>query len=500
MPLPFVNGLNSTWADKGSKRVRISQPSAGLEKRQCTLQLTFGPGQRVYRPAVIFRGSGIRVSAVERAAWHPGVDIYWQGCAWADSAFCNSWAGNTFRKGVCGASIEVPEKESILFADNLYGQTTDEFKRALSEKCNTLLWLLPPKCTDEVQPVDAGYGKLFKVYVGQALDKWLLDGDNVEKWESNKLTASDRRILITQRTGEAAKKIDSDSAYRKRLFEKTGLAMTADGSDDDLINLQGVERGTYSFMEVDTTPEPLEDVLPISPAPADEENPPGSSDEESESETDQVVNEEAVLDMDDDIADDETLLPFKVPDGYSLVSSAPAALTQNLVNQEILLRLGVGWFRGVITRKAQARTSHLYDFRVFLETDGSTRSMKLPLAKYSVDGAAAEGSWALLSRCADKDSSEDSESESESEFEDGEEDEEEEEESGGGGVGSTIEGSSGGKGSSLNDMSDVGPIRAGGRKRMRVESEEEEEEEESGEGGFGSVVRSRVRRGGWGVA
>ena len=59
--------------------------------------------------------------------------------------------------------------------------------------------------------------------------------------------------------------------------------------------------------------------------------------------------------------------------------------------------------------------------------------MKLPLAKYSVDGAAAEGSWALLSRCADKDSSEDSESESESEFEDGEEDEEEEEESGGGG-------------------------------------------------------------------
>ena len=276
--------------------------------------------------------------------------------------------------------------------------------------------------------------------MGQALDKWLLDGDNVEKWESNKLTASDRRILITQWTGEAAKKIDSDTAYRKRLFEKTGLAMTADDSDDDLINLQGVERGTYSFMEVDTKPEPLEDVLPISPSPADEENPPGSSDEESESETDQVVNEEAVLDMDDDIADDETLLPFEVPGGYSLVSSAPAALTQNLVNEEILLRLGMGWFRGVITRKAQARTSHLYDFRVFLETDGSTRSMKLPLAKYSVDGATAEGSWALLSRCADKDSSEDSESESESEFEDGEEDEEEEEESGGGGVGSTIEG------------------------------------------------------------
>ena len=42
--------------------------------------------------------------------------------------------------------------------------------------------------------------------------------------------------------------------------------------------------------------------------------------------------------------------------------------------------------------------------------------MKLPLAKYSVDGAAVEGSWALLSRCAAADSSGDSESEDENEF------------------------------------------------------------------------------------
>ena len=122
--------------------------------------------------------------------------------------------------------------------------------------------------------------------MGKALDGWLLNGDNVEKWESNKLTASDRRVLITQWTGEDAKQIDRDIRYRRRLFEKTGLAMTADGSDDNLINLEGVERGTYSFMDVDTTPEPLEDVLPISPAPADEENSPGSRNED-ESETEE---------------------------------------------------------------------------------------------------------------------------------------------------------------------------------------------------------------------
>ena len=192
MPLPFVNGLNSTWADKGSKRVRISQPSSGLEKRQCTLQLCYGPGERLYRPAVISLGTGKRINAVEKAAWHPDMDVYWQGSAWADSAFYNSWAVNTYRKGVCGSSTAAPEEQFFFFADNLYGQTTDEFKRVFKKECNTLLWLLPPKCTDEVKPVDAGYGKLLKAYLGKALDGWLLNGDNVEKLESNKRTASGR--------------------------------------------------------------------------------------------------------------------------------------------------------------------------------------------------------------------------------------------------------------------------------------------------------------------
>ena len=417
---------------------------------------------------MISRGTGKRINAVEKAAWHKGMEVYWQACAWADSAFCNSWAGNTYRKGVGGSSIAAPEEQPIIFADNLYGQTTEDFKRVLKE-CNTLLWPLPPKCTDEVQPVDAGYWRLFKVLVGKSLDAWRLHGDNVERWESNKLTASDRRALITQWVGEAAKQIDSDIRYRRRLFEKTGLAMTADGSDDNLINLEGVERGTYSFMDVDTTSEPLEDVLSISPAPADEENPPGSSDEsESESEEEggksgggtrprQDVDELATMDTDDDVADDEALLPLEVPADYSLVSTAPAALTRALVHQDILLRLGMGWFRRVITRKAQARTSDRYDFRVFLETDGSTRSVKLPLAKYLADGAAAEGSWALLSRRADDNSSEDSESEDENEFANVVQ------ESGGGE--SMVVSKVLGGGGILNEIGGVGPIRAGGRQR-----------------------------------
>ena len=62
--LAFVNGLESTWDETGAKRVQISQPFAGLEKRQCTVNACFGPGATLMRPAVIFRGKG-RVPAVE---------------------------------------------------------------------------------------------------------------------------------------------------------------------------------------------------------------------------------------------------------------------------------------------------------------------------------------------------------------------------------------------------------------------------------------------------
>ena len=55
VPLPFVNGQSETWAPKGSKRVSIAQPFSGLEKRQCTIQPTLGPGGTLMQCAIIFR-------------------------------------------------------------------------------------------------------------------------------------------------------------------------------------------------------------------------------------------------------------------------------------------------------------------------------------------------------------------------------------------------------------------------------------------------------------
>ncbi|CAB1116487.1 unnamed protein product [Ectocarpus sp. CCAP 1310/34] len=147
--LAFVNGPDSTWDETGALRVQIGQPFPGLEKRQCTVNCCIGAGDKLMRTAVIFRGKG-KVSAVEKAAYDPGVDVLFQENAWMDGPMCMAWAKNSFLRSIEGEEGVVPEEQSILFADNLHAQTTDEFKKFLHGECNTLLRLLPPKLTDEL--------------------------------------------------------------------------------------------------------------------------------------------------------------------------------------------------------------------------------------------------------------------------------------------------------------------------------------------------------------
>ena len=111
----------------------------------------------------------------------------------------------------------------------------------------------------------------------------------------------------------------------------------------------------FSFMDANSTPEPLGDVLPAPPARADEEHPLGSSDEENDSdekggESINGTNDElATLDVDDDFDEGEEPLPLKMSTGYVLGSSSPAALTAEHVKRPVVMQLGIGWLKGTIT-------------------------------------------------------------------------------------------------------------------------------------------------------
>ncbi|CAB1099138.1 unnamed protein product [Ectocarpus sp. CCAP 1310/34] len=78
------------------------------------------------------------------------------------------------------------------------------------------------------------------------MDTWLEQSDNLERWETAALTASDRRVLITRWIGAAMARLNSQQAFRFRLFEKCGMGMTVDGSGDDRITLEGLDK-PYTF-------------------------------------------------------------------------------------------------------------------------------------------------------------------------------------------------------------------------------------------------------------
>lgn len=71
-----------------------------------------------------------------------------------------------------------------------------DFKARLKKK-NVMSWFGPPSDTDLWQAVDNGVGAAVVQLYGEAQDEWQHDDVNIERWDSNKLTASDRRILMT---------------------------------------------------------------------------------------------------------------------------------------------------------------------------------------------------------------------------------------------------------------------------------------------------------------
>ena len=80
-PLPFVFHGNRTYdyvppGEGSTHNTWIGQPAPGLDKRQCTLQIAFRPEENQPRLAIIFRGTGQKISEEEKKAWHPDIDVY----------------------------------------------------------------------------------------------------------------------------------------------------------------------------------------------------------------------------------------------------------------------------------------------------------------------------------------------------------------------------------------------------------------------------------------
>ncbi|CAB1112188.1 unnamed protein product [Ectocarpus sp. CCAP 1310/34] len=236
---------------------------------------------------------------------------------------------------------------------NLHAQTTDEFKEYLAKECNTLAWYGPSECTEE-------------------MDMRLEQSDNLERWETAALTASDGRVLITQWIGAAMARLNSQQAFRFRLFEKCGMVTTVDGSGNDRITLEGLDK-SYTFANDKNCSEDEEGLENGSDEPEGQGKEgdgretvvegADSSDDEHDCGTSQTQTDELALLDDDDSMDpqdpEHETQGMEIPTGFRIQEVKPVALDKLLLRRGVLVRLGMGWFEGLIIQQSQQDTRHL---------------------------------------------------------------------------------------------------------------------------------------------
>ena len=91
----------------------------------------------------------------------------------------------------------------------------------------------------------AGFGELLKVFAKQEHNRWLDCDENADRWYGNIETFSAKqwRILITHWVGNAYNKLipQDYKPYVWRMWEKTGCLITADGSEDEKIQPEGLK-------------------------------------------------------------------------------------------------------------------------------------------------------------------------------------------------------------------------------------------------------------------
>lgn len=326
-----------------NEQVWVASPGSGLDKRQCTLQVCFTPENNQVRTEIIFRGQG-KVKAEEKKAYHKSVDVFWQKNAWADTTFSCEWVEKTLKPAVPDG------EEFLLICDNLNAQTSDAFKKSVHD-INGLVWFGLPGATDKWQPVDAGYGFTLKHLIKKVQDEWLdLEDENgqpnIDLWADSKgLSASHRRILFTEWVGKASDMLNHSNYdnFRWNCFEKTGMLMTADGSDDDKIRPEGPE-----IDPPESAPEPLDQVV------EDELFPPIMTEEIPDSVTDDEDDELENIDHESDRVFDDSLVGKNIRGLYE-----------------------TGWHTG----KIEYFNTQLEEYKVSFD-DGSTDFLK----KEDIDG------------------------------------------------------------------------------------------------------------------
>ena len=243
-PLPFVLDDGKTYNETGAKEVWCASAASGLEKRQCTVQLTvFADGISRVSPLIVFRGQGKRLAKKEKDGWDPRVRVMFQVNAWSDGAVRKEWIesewGNVFTNSPSSSTGK------ILVADMHRAQQTDEVIELLRQH-KTIMVSIPAGCTSHIQPLGVCINKPFKDTVRAEHERH--QQENLNLYTENKMSTSERHILITKWVVNAWQKVCSNKDMVIRPFKNCGISVNLDGSEDKNVNIEGLPDYKYQMM------------------------------------------------------------------------------------------------------------------------------------------------------------------------------------------------------------------------------------------------------------
>ena len=378
VPCNLREGAKCTYDEKGARRVWLAGCKQDDGKRFCTLQIIAraengDPSLPLHgqpKVGVIFRGQGLRISDEEREGWHKDVHVRFQPKAWADTEYCEAHAAVEMVEATMDARSR--GEESVAFYDNLHGQTTVEHEKILLTKARCVRHLLPGGVTAEIQLIDDGVGYAVKNEMGQALDKWLETGDNLALWTGegeHVMPMWKKRVMITHLLADAWETVCARFDFTMAAT-RIGMRMTKDGSNDELIKIQGIDR--YAFSDADAgegnicgdgiCPDELNEenkIVNEDESDEFEDSEEGEEGEEGEDNIDDTSDEEDETVEDGLIKDKLGPAPQEPPAGYTYVQETPDISTDaqalSLIGSHILHAWMTpdvrGWFIGRISSR-----------------------------------------------------------------------------------------------------------------------------------------------------
>ena len=251
---PFGTGKTYAMPDEKVKggfkntHVRGGRPMRMATHIGC---LCADPDVEPPRPALVFKGQGLRLSREAKTALQEASDGFkvhytFQKKAWCDTTVMR-WYFLTVIQPWVHRQLSADEKETpwkkVLLIFDHSGKTHNSMpvRKAIHE-AGCVPFYGEANGTHRWQPFDSGVGVWGQKRFDNKLRRWLSVKANRQAYGSRKLTMQDQRLLALRWVGESCDELQSESRrhLRETAWSHTGSSLTADGSGDHLVQPEGL--------------------------------------------------------------------------------------------------------------------------------------------------------------------------------------------------------------------------------------------------------------------